>query len=237
MSTLTARIEERVARSAGISVLVEEDRGKLVVTGVVDSEELRQTVLELTSDMAGGKPVDDNIDVASGPPAEMGRAVLSEGDVGMFTGAITGTDDDEALSPVDFTDQKTLVNAEAASGPSDGFDDDVSEGGTVYVPPIDPVGTNTEVIGGFQSDSMADMEPERSSDGTIGDEGLADAVRAALREYSTTTAFAIDVDVENRIVRLRGTVADIEDVENAEAVAALVPGVVEVREELRVEGM
>ena len=55
-----------------VFALVAEDRGKLVVTGVVDSEELRQTVLELTSDMAGGKPVDDNIDVASGPPAEMG---------------------------------------------------------------------------------------------------------------------------------------------------------------------
>lgn len=237
MSTLTARIEERVARSAGIDVVVEEDAGKLVVTGIVDSEELHQTVLELASDMAGGRRIDDNIDVASGIPAEMGRSDISEGDVGMFTGALPGTDDDEALSPVDFTDQRTLVNAEAAAGPTEGFDDDVSEGDYVYVPPVDPVGTNTEVIGGFQTDSMEHLEPERSSDGTIGDEGLADAVRAALRMDSSTTALKIHVDVENGIVRLRGTVADMEDVEDAEAVASMVPGVEEVREELRVEGM
>ena len=239
MSTLTARIEERVARNAGVDVIVEEDAERLVVTGVVDSEEMHQTVLELASDLAEGKVVDDNIDVSDALPAELGSGELSETEVGMFTGAMPGTDDDEALSPVDFTDQKTLVNAEAASGPSESFDEDeVSEGGTVYVPPIDPVGNNREVIGGFQSDSLEHLTPERSAlDGQFGDEAIADAVRLALREDSSTTAMELHVAVENRIVRLRGTVADIEDVENAEAVASMVPGVLEVREELRVEGM
>jgi osmotically-inducible protein OsmY len=39
----------------------------------------------------------------------------------------------------------------------------------------------------------------------------------------------------NGSVRLRGRVADMDDAENAEAVAARVPGVVEVVEELEVQ--
>jgi hypothetical protein len=156
----------------------------------------------------------------------------------MFTGATPGLEEDDALSAVDFTDQKTLVDPMAASGPSGEEDDDVSEGGTVYVPPVDPVGNNREIIGGFQSDSMEHVEVERSAlDGQLGDEAIADAVRRELREDASTTALEIRVDVENGIVRLRGTVADLDDVENAEAVASIVPGVVEVREELKVEGM
>ena len=39
------------------------------------------------------------------------------------------------------------------------------------------------------------------------------------------------------IARLRGLVQDLDDAENAEEVAARVPGVIEVREELDVESM
>ena len=68
-----------------------------------------------------------------------------------------------------------------------------------------------------------------------GDEAIADAIRRELREDSSTTALEITVDVFRGVARLRGKVADLADAENAEAVASMVPGVREVREELKVD--
>lgn len=45
------------------------------------------------------------------------------------------------------------------------------------------------------------------------------------------------VFVRNGIVHLRGQVSDLDDADNAEAVAARVPGVQEVIEELDVAGL
>lgn len=84
---------------------------------------------------------------------------------------------------------------------------------------------------------MDSLEVERSSDGTLGDEAIADAIRRELREDAATTALTIDVAVYRGVARLRGTVQDIADAENAEEVAARVPGVLEVREELEVADM
>jgi osmotically-inducible protein OsmY len=91
------------------------------------------------------------------------------------------------------------------------------------------------VLGGFATEAGA--RPLRSSDGTVGDEAIADAVRSALREDSSTTDLQVDVAVEGGVVRLFGTVAGLEDVDNAEAVAGRVPGVVDVVEELQVAGV
>lgn len=52
-----------------------------------------------------------------------------------------------------------------------------------------------------------------------------------LREDAATTDLRVDVLVWDGVVRLRGTVPTLEDADNAEAVAARVPGV---REELEV---
>ncbi len=84
---------------------------------------------------------------------------------------------------------------------------------------------------------MDSLEVERSADGTLGDEAIADAIRRELREDAATTALAVDVAVYRGVARLRGTVQDIADAENAEEVAARVPGVLEVREELDVADM
>ena len=53
-----------------------------------------------------------------------------------------------------------------------------------------------------------------------------------LRRDAATTALEVQVAVRNGSVRLRGRVPDLVDAENVEAVAARVPGVVEVIEEL-----
>jgi hypothetical protein len=143
--------------------------------------------------------------------------------------------EEEALEPGDFTDQSTLSYPESASGPSTSLDyDAVSEGDEAYVPPTDPVGTNTEVIGGLQHSSLDSIEVERSSDGTLGDEGIADAVRRELREDAATTDLRLDVEVFQGVVTLRGRVPLLEDAENAEAVASMVPGVVEVVDEMEI---
>jgi hypothetical protein len=137
-------------------------------------------------------------------------------------------------------DQGILDDPMAAAGGQDDLTDPVAEGDEVYVPPVDPVvetGTHADarVLGGFSLSAEEEITPKRSaSDGQIGDEALADAVRSALRHDAATTDLVIDVSVEHGVVRLRGTVPGLEDADNAEAVAGRVPAVVDVVEELDV---
>jgi hypothetical protein len=136
----------------------------------------------------------------------------------------------------DFTSE---TDAENSSLHASGVDID-EEADTAYSPPTDPVVTtdrhgNTRVLGGFSSSSMESVEVERSSDGTLGDEAIAEAILRELREDSATTDLQIEVRVEGGVAHLRGSVADVADSESAEEVAARVPGVNEVVDELRVE--
>ena len=144
--------------------------------------------------------------------------------------SVETTGDDEIVDDdVDFSDQPVTTDA-----------NDVVEGDTdaAYFPPTDPViragtGREPEVAGGFSA-SAEPATPERSSDGRIGDEGLADAVRDALALDASTADLRLTVDVRDAVVRVRGTVAGLEDSENAEAVASAVPGVSEVIDETEV---
>jgi hypothetical protein len=141
-------------------------------------------------------------------------------------------------------DQEILSDPMAAAGdtddpPTDEIDP-VADGDEVYVPPVDPVVTartsgDAEVLGGFALSAEETIAPRRSaSDGQVGDEALVDAVRSALAHDAATADLEIEVIVEQGIVRLRGQVSGMEDVDNAEAVAGRVPGVVDVAEELDV---
>lgn len=156
--------------------------------------------------------------------------------------AFTDASDADAVSadvePA-LNDQELLTNPIAASGPSDSWEDPVADGDEVYVPPTDPVVTtgahgDTRVLGGFSPDALNERRPLHSSDGTVGDEALADAVRAALRQDAATTDLDVDVAVERGVARLFGAVPGMEDVENAESVAAGVQGVIDVVDELQV---
>lgn len=137
-------------------------------------------------------------------------------------------------------DQDLLTDPTAAPGSSTSRDP-AAEGNVAYVPPMDPVvqpgeDADVTVLGGFSTSSPEEIVPRRSaSDGRIGDEALVDAVQSALRHDAATTDLTIEVVVERGIVRLRGTVPGLEDVDNAEAVAGRVEGVVDVIEELQVE--
>jgi osmotically-inducible protein OsmY len=238
MSTLTKQIERRLEDEAGILVSVEEDAGRIVLSGRVETEDLKETAAAIAGETAPEYPVQNELDVMQVMPSEVGDFELAETRTGMMEGATEDLSEDEALEPGDFTDQPSLHYPGGASGPSTSLEyDAVSEGDEAYVPPTDPVGTNTEVIGGLQHSSMQSIKVDRSSDGTLGDEGIADAVRRELREDASTTDLELEVEVVEGVVHLRGKVPLLEDAENAEAVAATVPGVIEVIEETDVVGL
>ena len=141
-------------------------------------------------------------------------------------------------------DQEILTDPLSAMGgtddpPTDEYDP-AADGDEVYVPPVDPVITtrahgDAQVLGGFALSAEEEIRPRRSaSDGQVGDEAVADAVRSALAHDAATADLEIEVIVEQGIMRLRGTVPGIEDVDNVEAVAGRVPNVVDVAEELDV---
>jgi osmotically-inducible protein OsmY len=240
-SPLSQRLEHEL-KEAGLSVVVEDTGTTILLTGLVDTEEAREAVRDIVHRAVdGARAIDDeSVEVSGALPADSASGALSEMDLAGFTGATAGLEDDDELDAGDFTDQVTTgaaANAQAAALSNSASDDpDLSSGGNVvYVPPTDPVGDARGVIGGFQSSSMESMEVERSSDGSLGDEAIRDAVLRELREDSATTALEIEVSVFRGIVTLTGRVDDLEDAESAEEVAGRVPGVVEVIEELRPE--
>ena len=239
MSVLTSRIERRLEEAIGLPLTVEEDLGRLVLTGIVGSEGEHQAALDIVETLAEGRAVDDGIAVGDALPEEAGGRALDEAEVAGFAGSTAELEDPEGLESGDFTDQVALSYPDAAAGPTSALDDDLaSEGDVAYVPPTDPVGTNREVIGGLQASSMDDVSVERSAlDGGYGDEAIRDAILRELREDAATTDLELDVNVFEGVVTLRGRVPYLFDAEDAEEVAARVPGVVEVREELEVEGM
>ena len=237
---VTRQIEQELEAVAGIQVVAEEDGNTIVLTGMVESEMEHSTIYDIARAIAPGRDFVDNIEIATVLPSEIGQLELSEAGAGDFPTATQGTQDDESLEPGDFTDQHVLSDPFTASGPSGtASDEEIGEGDDVYVPPIDPVlDRNGEVVNGFALSAMDSLEVDRATeDGSLGDEAIADAVRRELREDSSTAELEIEVEVETGIVTLRGTVADIEDTENAEDVASRLPGVREVREQLKVAGM
>jgi hypothetical protein len=134
-----------------------------------------------------------------------------------------GVVDDDA----DFTDQPLTTDAQQVVEDGDGSE--------VFFAPTDPVLRSgphgePEIAGGFSPTAEAPT-PERSSDGRVGDEAIADAVRDALALDAATADLTLSVHVASGAVRLRGTVSSIEDGENAEAVASAVPGVIDVADE------
>ena len=58
--------------------------------------------------------------------------------------------------------------------------------------------------------------------------------RPELAEDAATTDLIIYVTVRNGVAHLRGRVPDLDDADSAEAVAARVPGIRDVQEELEV---
>jgi len=230
-------LELVIAQRAGIQAAVQIDGEELTVSGFASTEGEKQAALQIVEELAPNMTVVDDIAIMDVMPSEVDNLDLSEADTGGFTGAVPGTSDTESLEPGDFTDQETIRDPTAAAGPSGThIDDQTAEGDEVYVPPTDPVRrSDNEVLGGFQTTAMDDdREPVTQVVGGPADVGIVDAVLLELRQDAATTHLDLRVSSMDGVVRIRGFVQDIEDAENAEEVAARVPGVVEVIDETQI---
>jgi len=208
--------------AAGIYLLLESQDGAVILTGEVESAEMREAAIDLAEAMAlpRGLRIENAIDVLDVPS-------------GFDPTADIAVVDERRLSPGSstLTDLGT-VDAEEAG-----------EEAIPYFPPTDPVisvssaeSDDPEILGGFQTTSMQDddaieQQPFR------GDEDITVDVLRELREDATTTDLHITVHTRNKVVFLVGEVESMDDAENAEAVAARVLGVTEVREELKIRSM
>jgi osmotically-inducible protein OsmY len=238
MAIPTAQLEDRLARALGIPLTIEEDGRQVVVSGMIDTEEARDNALDMVRAAFPAREVVDGLTVTDALASDAGGLEISSEDVGSLDGASDDySDPSESIEAGDFTDQVTASSPDEAAGPSTSlYEDVVSEGDRVYTPPVDPVGTNTEVIGGLQASSLDSIEVERSAlDGAPGDEALRDAILRELREDAATTDLKLDVVVRQGVARIRGRVPWLEDAENAEEVASRVPGIIEVVDETFVD--
>ena len=150
---LAIEVEQRLHESAELHIAVEEDEGKLVLTGLVADERERATALEVVQEVAPGVTVEDNLEVAGALPEGMSGTLGSPvaPAAGEFETTDSSTDRESALEPGDFTAQEAMQFGDAAAGPTSAFDEDeAGEGNEVFTPPTDPVGTDREVIGGLQ---------------------------------------------------------------------------------------
>jgi hypothetical protein len=110
--------------------------------------------------------------------------------------------------------------------------------GATYFAPTDPVVIGETVACGFSPTSMDSLEVDASAlDGWPGDEALADAVLSELRTDAATSELTIDVTVEDGVAYLRGSVPFVEDAVSAEEVAARLPYLAEVVDELDVTAL
>jgi len=241
--TLAARIEREIERRAEISVIVEESGDTLVLSGLVDTAEAKQAAGDIAAELAGGKRIDNDLEVEGTLPVEVSEFQHGEAPTAPVPESVAQIREADAEIEPDFTDQKVDTTGLEMAGIEPDEDPDEYRPDESYFAPTDPVITTdshgeAKVLGGFSATSDESIQVARSaSDDKLGDGAIADAVRRELAEDAATTALPIHVVVRDGVVLLRGTVADLEDEENAEEVASRVPGVREVVDELRVEAI
>lgn len=243
-SDLIRRVSRAVSDQMGFPVQITARGETLVLRGEADSESARQEAAATVQSLASGISIINELTVGSRGPS---RDAYADRNLPGDQRPPAGTESLEAAEGSDldpgFEDQPLETNAINVSDESVPDLDVPAEPDPTYFAPTDPVlGTNDqggpEVVGGFDPTSMtSDMVDRSTLDGQPGDEAIADAVRRELREDAETTGLSLTVEVENGVVRLRGTVADLTDAEDAEEVANRVPGVREVVDETEVPGL
>ena len=242
-STLAARIERQLTEQAGLYVAVEESEGAIVLTGRVDSPEATQAAEDVVARIAPGARIENNLEIEGNVPEPVAEFNASEPTHVQPPESVAEIRDEGADVAPDFTDQPLETTGIEDFAEPLHLDtktvDILDDTENITFPPTDPVITtesgNAQVLGGFSATSMDDQPVAPSAEDPYpGDEALVDAIRRELHEDATTTALRIAVEVRQGIAFLRGEVEGMEDAENAEDVAGRVPGVREVREELRV---
>jgi len=153
-----------------------------------------------------------------------------------------GTDDD--LPSAD-EHLELLTELELRDGETDDVMEAVEEGLT-YIPPTDPPTVpsdsfeRAEIASGLGVTALDEpYDADHHSSFLPGDDEISARVHEALRADAATSIFAERIAVETRrgVVILRGVVDDLDDSDNAVAVAEYVEGVSEVRDELQVRAL
>jgi len=129
----------------------------------------------------------------------------------------------------------------------DGETDDpnvAAEEGLAWVPPVDPPvvpdpdeDEGIAVAAGFGSTAFDEpFDADHHSDELTDEDEVTARVREALRADARTSALAdrVALDSEDGVVWLRGSVSDLDDVDQLVEVASEVDGVTDVRDELEV---
>jgi osmotically-inducible protein OsmY len=228
---LATAIERHLEEQADLHVAVRVDGGEVILAGRVSTPEARQAAEDLAAPLAPGLKIANHIELESYLPDELRDLRIREADRG--DSAWSG----ESHPATGWRPDAPL--ADTGTPPTQARDPGTGESGEPFLAPVDPViGPDSRarpvVLGGFGLSSLDSVEVAPSAhDPSLGDEAVADAVRRELREDAATTALAIEVEVLDGVAHLRGVVAGPEDAEAAESVAARVPGVVEVADDLQ----
>jgi osmotically-inducible protein OsmY len=227
---LAAAIERHLEEQADLHIAVRVGEGQLILAGRVTTPEARQAAEDLAAPLAPGLKIANYIEVESYLPDELRDLHISEPERG------------EPARPSEFEAARGRVPgaplADAGTPSTEARDPGTGESGEPFLAPVDPVvGLDPRgrpvVLGGFGLSSLDSLEVASSAhEPLLGDEAVADAVSRELREDAATAALAIEVEVWDGVAHLRGVVDGPEDAEAAEAVAARVPGVVEVADDL-----
>ena len=243
--TVTHRIQDELARMDGGTIVVGAASGAIVLSGTVETQDLRKRAVKTAAKLAQGMQVIDSLEVqrevAEGVEDTAGvnaDELTIDGEQAMSPPAILESNLDAGTNHVPLeTDESDVVDPSVYDA-VDPVEDDPA-----YFPPTDPVigagqGGETIVLNGWSPTSTDSQEVSASAeDNQPGDEALADAISRELREDAATTALRVEVRVDQGVAHLRGRVPDLADAENAESVASRVPGVRNVVEELDVESM
>ncbi|MGE5333618.1 MAG: BON domain-containing protein [Nitrososphaerota archaeon] len=239
-AALAQQIQRRLRETVSDDITVGTSENAIYLSGRVADEAQRQMAEEVARALAGGMGVENDLVVERLLPEDRIETRSPDlGEAALYT-HVTGPEENVGAINPEFSGQPLETNTAADAGVKD---NPPVEPDPTYFAPTDPVVTtdqsgDLEVLGGFAPSSMEGMDVARSAeDKQPGDEALADAVRQALAEDAATTALTLDVRVEQGVVYLQGAVPDLVDAENAESVAAEVPGIRDVIDETTIEHM
>lgn len=224
---------DRALERAGLYLHVNVVESELTISGEVESEDERQAAMDLAQPVADalGLTLVDAVDVMTFEPDTAWELSADEEPRQPSDATDAGYEVSMSDLEPDFTDEQGTSDPQEAAAE-----------GIPYFPPTDPVvepsddEEELEVVGGFQGTSMDDETGGGGGDRRP-DDDIAQDIARELNEDAATTDLMVDVDVRSGVAVLTGTVPSLEDAENAEAVAARVPGVVEVRERLHIPGL
>jgi osmotically-inducible protein OsmY len=243
---LAGRVDRRLRDEAGIYAAVRVGDGVAYLDGLVESASQRDAATDLAAAVDGVTRVENDLEVEEFDLTEGNQQQEErESDTASYLLLQDERADSDqrrdSLQP-DFNDAISKTGEDMTSDAMV-----AAEEGLPYMPPTDPVvrparsDQELSIASGFDETAMDEFPDALATtafgDAPPGDEDIRQQVLEALADDAVTIDLAIDVQVRDRVVYLRGQVPTMADADAAEEVAGRVPTVREVREELDVAGL